>query len=314
MNSLRRAWPPGISPKMLEMRDGWQLRALDWPSGQVEPRGSILFQGGRGDIIEKYLETFSYWHAHGWSVLAFDWRGQGGSGRLLADPSIGHIDDFATWVGDLAQVFADWKADAPGPHIVMGHSMGGHLVLRALIEQVIAPDAAVLLAPMLGFDTGPLPVPVSSFLVRLAARIGLAEKHAWRVNERPSSPWASRQKMLTHDLSRYEDEIWWKSENPALPLGPPSVQWLVKAEESNALIMTDGAPEAMRCPVLVLGTDGDRLVSPAAIRSLVPRLPHGRLHMYGVEAAHEILREADPVRNDALARIDAFLGEVAPER
>src|SRR5256885_5327523 len=39
-----------------------------------------LFQGGRGDIFEKYLESFSHWKGQGWTITSFDWRGQGGSG------------------------------------------------------------------------------------------------------------------------------------------------------------------------------------------------------------------------------------------
>ena len=41
------------------------------------------------------------------------------------------------------------------------------------------------------------------------------------------------------------------------------------------------------------------------------RLPNARLHVYGREAAHEILRELDPVRRDAFGRIEAFLDEAA---
>ena len=64
-------------------------------------------------------------------------------------------------------------------------------------------------------------------------------------------------------------------------------------------------------PLLILATDADQLVSTPAIRRVAARLPSARLHIYGREAAHEILRELDPVRLDALARIDAFLDEAA---
>jgi lysophospholipase len=43
-------------------------------------------------------------------------------------------------------------------------------------------------------------------------------------------------------------------------------------------------------------------------------LPRGQLLMFGAEAAHEILREADPVRDRALAAIDDFLDRLAPRR
>ena len=65
-------------------------------------------------------------------------------------------------------------------------------------------------------------------------------------------------------------------------------------------------------PLLILAAEVDRLVSTPAVRRAAGRIPGARLHVYGREAAHEILRESDPVRLDALARIDAFLNEAAP--
>lgn len=99
MIDVRRSYPPDSMMEMEPAADGWPLRVFRWKS--ANPRGSILFQGGRGDIIEKYLESFAHWHAQGWNVAAIDWRGQGGSGRFLADPLIGHVPDFALWIDDL---------------------------------------------------------------------------------------------------------------------------------------------------------------------------------------------------------------------
>jgi lysophospholipase len=63
--------------------------------------------------------------------------------------------------------------------------------------------------------------------------------------------------------------------------------------------------------MLLIGTERDRLVSPAAIRRAASLLPNGELEMFD-DAAHEILRERDEVRLKALARIDEFLDRNAP--
>jgi lysophospholipase len=308
---IRRAHPVGATISQTIMRDGWQLRTLDWPV-VGESRGSILFQGGRGDFIEKYLETLADWHAQGWSVTAFDWRGQGKSGRLCDDAHVGHIDDFAIWVDDLAEFFKRWKATSTGPHIVIGHSMGGHLILRALVEARIAPDAAVFIAPMFGIETPPVPLGVARFLFSGLSKIGLSKRPAWKGNERPAAPWASRQRFLTSDADRYADEIWWTEQDGALKLGPPSFGWLAAAINSTHDTEATGALERIAVPLLILGTDGDRLVSPPAIRRFAARFPNAQLHMYDASVAHEILRECDAVRDDVLGRIEAFLGKVAP--
>jgi lysophospholipase len=308
----RRAVPAGATVGHVLLRDGWQLRALDWPQPGTNARGSILFQGGRGDFFEKYLETFAHWHAQGWHVSAFDWRGQGGSGRLSKNPNVGHCDDFAQWIDDLSEVWIDWRKDSPGPHVVLGHSMGGHLVLRALVEHRIDPDAAIAIAPMMGFAASPLPQPIATVFARWLAKLRGPDKFAWPVNERPSSPWASRQKLLTHDDSRYADELWWHGERPDLKLGPPSWPWVNAANESMASTAADGAAEGIALPVLIVGTEGDRLVSEEAINRFASRLPNGTLKMFGKDVAHEILRERDGPRGEALAVIEAFLDRVAP--
>jgi lysophospholipase len=311
--NIRRAYPQGSTITMTVMRDGWQLRTFDWPAPQGQ-RGSILFQGGRGDFIEKYLESFAHWHAQGWSVTAFDWRGQGKSGRLTEDPNVGHIDDFGVWIDDLGEFYARWKATTPAPHVVMGHSMGGHLLLRAMIEKRVTPDAAVFVAPMFGIETPPVPLPVARFLFAGLCKIGFAKRPAWKGNERPAAPWASRQRFLTHDGDRYDDETWWLENHPALKLGPPSFGWLAAAIASTRATEAEGVLERVAVPLLILGTDGDRLVSPAAIRRFAARLSGALFHMYDAGVAHEILRECDTVRDDALGRITAFLDQTAPAK
>lgn len=304
----RRAYPQGASLGIAKAQDGWPLRRFDWPA-DGDARGSILFQGGRGDIIEKYLEAFAHWHRRGWNVSAFDWRGQGGSGRFLPDVSVGHCPDFSLWVDDLADFFANWQRKVPGPHVVIGHSMGGHLLLRGLAERRIAPDGAIFVAPMLGFETGPLPVAFSAWIVRQAARLWPG-RSAWKVNERPGAAHLARQTFLTHDDARYSDELWWKSEKPELALGPPSLKWLEQAYTSVVRLSAPGAVEHIAIPVLFIGTEGDRLVKPDAIPEFAARLPHATLKMFGPEIAHEILRESDPARDEALTLVDAYLDRV----
>ena len=310
---MRRVVPAGASFSMIAARDGWMLRQFDWPSVSDTPRGSILFQTGRGDMIEKYFELIAHWHEAGWSITGFDWRGQGGSGRLLSDPNTGHINDFAIWTADLAAFWSDWQAKTLGPHIGFGHSMGGHLMLRALMEGGVCPDAVVLSAPMLGFETKLLPVRWIAAIVGLLAKLS-PKRRAWPENERPTKKGTLRRSFLTHDTPRYEDELWWREACPELVLGPPSLRWLAEAYKSCLWIAAGKRLEAVRTPIILVGTEGDRLVSPDTIKDVAARLPSAWLHMFGPDVAHELLREVDGVRNEAIARIDLFLDEVAPRR
>lgn len=308
-NFDRRAIPAGAAFTRWAAPDGWSLRRFDWRS-EGAPRGSILFQGGRGDMPEKYLESFAHWHAAGWAVTSLDWRGQGGSGRLSPLPHCGHIESFDQYVDDLAAFGRGWRASVPGPHVVMGHSMGGHLVLRALVEGRIPCDAAVLVAPMLGLKA-PISAAFGERVARILAAFGRPDRPAWKGNEKPHTT-ETRQSLLTHDTARYEDELFWQASDPALMTGPPSWRWLTQAFASTRELCADPRLGQVRTPLLALVADADGLVDPKAAIATVARLPDARTVRFGSESAHEILREIDPIRDRALAEIDAFLDARAP--
>ena len=301
----RRAIPAGARIEQWATPDGWPLRCFFWPVTDRPPRGAILFQGGRGDIFEKYLELFAHWHERGWTITSVDWRGQGGSGRLTDNPHCGHIDDFAQYIADIRAFWSEWKAEVPGPHVLMGHSMGGHLVLRALVEGAVDPDAAVLVAPMLGLKS-PIGAGLGERLARILGGVGNSARPAWKGNEKPHTT-ETRQNLLTNDEDRYADELWWQEAKPELLLGPPSWRWLIEAFRSTREVRTDPRLKAMTVPVLMLIADADQLVEPKAAHAIATRLPDARVVRFGDEAAHELLREADPVRNRAIGEIDLFL-------
>ena len=302
----RRARPEGAAFSHWRAPDGWLHRRLDWPQPPGrEERGTLLFAGGRGDFIEKYLEAMAHWHERGWSVAAFDWRGQGAS---RGESAGGHLDSLDVLVEDLAALAGEW-AERPQPLVLIGHSMGGHVLLRALAEKRVRPKAAVLVAPMLMLNTAPLPAWAAWSTAALLAAVGWARQPAWRSPQRPSAG-SSRQTFLTSCPERYADELWWWQREPGFNLGAPSWGWLDAAYRSCARL-TDERLRAVEVPVLLLGTETDRLVSAAAIRRAAALLPGARLKLFA-SAGHEILRESDPVRLEALAAIDDFLDDSAP--
>ena len=308
----RRVIPAAAIESFWHASDGWLIRRIDWPN-PPKPRGSLLFLVGRGDHYEKYLETLDYYATAGWTVTSIDWRGQGGSGRLLADPHVGHIDDFATWGADLGAFWKIWRAATPGPHVIIAHSMGGHLVMRALVEQIIDPVAVAMSAPMLGIQTGGLPLSVNHSFAKLMCRIGRDRQAAWKVSEKPMSPINLRQKILTHDKDRYEDELTWWQLRPEVKLGPPSWHWVERAIASIQLLDRPGQLEKVETPILLLATTADQLVYTPRIIADSERLPNAETLIFGAEAAHELLREVDTIRDRCLNSIDAFMDKHAPK-
>ena len=228
------------------------------------------------------------------------------------DATTGHVADFLVWIDDLAAFWRDWTASTPGPHVLAAHSMGGHIVLRALVEGRVAPDAMVLSAPMLGMAGPPLPLAILQPVAKVMTLIGDPMRPAWKWSEKPGEMPARRRDLLTHDDERYEDEVWWRAHRPELVMGPGSWRWVERAYASTRALFASGGLERVTTPVLIVATADDRLVSHAAIQKAIARLPKGELVEFGAEARHEILREADPVRDRAMAAIADFLDRVLP--
>lgn len=304
----RRAIPEGALETRWRAPDGHEIRRIDLrPKGQ--PRGSLLFVGGRGDFYEKYVETLVHWQRAGWHVTAADWRGQAGSGRLGADTVTGHIGDFAEWVDDLAAMWLEWTSELPGPHVLTGHSMGGHLALRATAEGRVSPAALVLVAPMLGLASS-LPPALMHAVAKVMTRLGDPRRPAWKWTDIPGEPPPGREHQLTHDPARYADEMWWRQQRPELVMGPGSWAWVERGYASMRALLARGVLERVRVPVLIVATRADTLVGYPATAAAAARLPNAELVTLGEEARHEILREVDPVRIRALAAIDDFLDRV----
>jgi lysophospholipase len=310
-----RAIPPTAVETLWPAPDGHMIRRIDWRHAtDAGVRGSILFTPGRGDCYEKHLKVLNGWFEEGWNVSSLDWRGQGMSGRFGADAVTGHVEDFTGWLTDLAAFWHDWRGETAGPHVCIGHSMGGHLALRAVAERLIDPAALVLVAPMLGLNPGWIPARVLRPVSRVVTAMGDRRRPAWKVSELPMSLAAARMLLLTHDETCYADESWWYQQRPDLVTGPPSWGWIAAAIASIRELERRGVLEHVTTPVLILGTSADRLVSWRAIRRAAARLPNAQLVAFGPESRHEILRESPEVRTRALGEIARFLESAAPAR
>ncbi len=298
----RRAHPLGM--KLFDWRapDGWLHRRMDWRHERKETRGSLLFAGGRGDFVEKYLEAFTEWHRRGWNVASFDWRGQG---KSKGDLHAGHLDSFDILEDDFSALVDDWIASTPAPHVIVGHSMGGHMLLRLLIERPPAIAAGVLTAPMIAVNSAPLPPWATRIIAAGARLIGFGRRELWGAPLARAPAGSKRQKVLTRCLERYGDEhYWWERDEDFAP-SPPTFGWLA-AGFSSARRFKRRRLARIDVPIRLIGAERDRLVGADAIRRVAAALPNAELEMYD-GCAHEILRERDETRLAAFARIDAFL-------
>jgi hypothetical protein len=92
---------------LVARRGGKRLRYALFPAGGRPRRGTVVILQGRNECIEKYYETIGDLSRRGLGVAIMDWRGQGGSDRLLRDREKGFVRSYDDYVADLDQFFED---------------------------------------------------------------------------------------------------------------------------------------------------------------------------------------------------------------
>ena len=145
-------------PHLVEVKtsDGLRLRAAYWIPEGGSRKGTVCVIQGRAEFIEKYYEVVRELLQRGFAVVAFDWRGQGLSGRQVKNPRKGHVRRFADFRRDIEairdQVLVPFM---PEPHFALAHSMGGAIALNAAYEGWLPFRRLVTTAPMIAISMVP---------------------------------------------------------------------------------------------------------------------------------------------------------------
>ncbi|SDD85944.1 alpha/beta fold hydrolase [Kordiimonas lacus] len=288
--------------------DERRLRFARFPASKViEPKGTIIFLPGRTEFIEKFLEDVHIFNALGFACAAMDLRGQGMSWRPHPNRDKHYVRSFDPHLTDV-KAFFDEKlvGKMPKPFILMGHSAGSHVILRFLKEHPGYADAAITVAPMVKIFTGGLPSWVTKGLPLMARLLGLGASYIPGHTAFKEGRWGWRKK-LTHDDERFEDEDFFiKTKDKRLAVGGATYKWLWEALKSCEVLNSEGYPEAIQTPVLVLQAEKDRIVDNDAQRALVERMPHARLVVID-GAMHEILKETDDIRAQVWRAVSDFI-------
>ncbi len=289
--------------------DGIGIRYGIWNDAERRSRGTILLLNGRTEYLEKYHETICDLNDRGFTVISFDWRGQGLSERLLPDRNKGYVQDYKCYLQDLQDVFKQVVLpNAAGFVTILAHSMGGHVALRFLHERPAAVSCAVLTAPLIDIFHAPFPRWVVRLMSCLAVRAGL------RFCSVPGSKHHSphRQKFdgnpLTSDFRRFEFDRRAVADNPDLALGKPTFGWVSATLESIKILNQPGYAERLAAPVLIFSAGRDRIVCNAAQHRISARIPGCRMKVLE-GSRHEILMETDATRNIFWRAFDGFVGD-----
>lgn len=297
----------GGSVGWLAASDGARLRYASFR--REGSRGCFLVLPGFTEFIEKHLETVAELTARGFDCVVLDWRGQGKSDPRLADRHKGHVLDFGHFQQD-AQQLLDAVAlplAAGRPLYGLGHSMGGHNLLRLLHDRGGDFHRAVAVAPMIDIWSGFLPPWVSRAIARAMVCVA---PDCYVPGTGPYDPAKKRFEgnPLTSDRERFEHTKQLILDDPELALGGPTWRWLDSAFDSMVLLRSPAYAGAIATPVLIASAGRDRIVRSAAQHNLARHMPDCRVLDFP-EAEHEILMERDPIRLAFWRAFDSFMTE-----
>ena len=301
--------PEDAEPLVVKSTGGIKLRAARWRPTGADRKTVMVILSGRTEFMEKYWETISDLRSRGFHVVAFDWRGQGGSDRLLSNPSKGHIPRFDDYLDDFDAVMK--KAVAPLGDLkrhALAHSMGGAILLRALLRDDTLFERCTISAPMIGLAFERLKKN-ARFLVSLLAILGFSERYVPGGSPAPTMPFADN--PLSTDRERHERADAVIATAPHLGIGSPTIGWVATAFAAMAELQDPETALAISTPVLIAAGAHDRITSTPIAESFASRMPNGRfLKLDGAE--HEILLEQDHLRAKFWAAFDQFSAEPAP--
>lgn len=301
--------PQGAAVGLFETPDKVKLRYATFPKGGGAARGTVCLVQGRTEFIEKYFETIADLQSRGFAVATFDWRGQGGSQRLIGNRRLGYVDTFEDYWTDLKAFHGSiLLPDCPPPYYLVGHSMGGLVSLVAAARDRMMFERVFLSAPMLGLERLPLGMGGMATLAEVLSFLGLGQAPAGRGADRPASEMSFAGNPVTSDPVRFMRMVDVLKARPELEIGPPTIRWSAAAFRAMAQAGTDDFPGTIKIPVLMLAAARDRIVSTPAIEHLGLRLRTGR-HAVIATARHELFMENDDIRGQVFAAFDAFITE-----
>ncbi len=153
--------PSDIRPTRITTRDGAILYGRSWnPAAHLN--ASIVLVHGYAEHSGRYDELGRYLSRHGYALHTYDQRGAGRS-----DGKRGRIHRFGLLVSDL-KTFVESLPNDDAPVFIMGHSLGGAVVLEYLIRY--APNqfgGIIASSPALRIVT-PFPSSTAQMIARIA--------------------------------------------------------------------------------------------------------------------------------------------------
>ncbi len=255
-------------------------------------KGIVVISHGYTEASVKFHEFIYYLLQEGYGCAVMDHRGHGFSIREGRDPNVIYIADFEQYVQDFHEFVHSvvLPAAGDGPLYLYGHSMGGCIAARYLEEWPEDFQKAVLNAPMLGLNMGPMPEWMGILICNVMILFKKGGKRVFFHQEfQPDFPF---EKDCASSRARYDYYQELRRQEPALQTSSASYSWI----RESILAGKKARAEADRVtvPVLMFQAGDDTLVSEKAQKKFMQKISNGQLVKIS-GSRHEIYRSENHV-------------------
>lgn len=277
--------PSAMIEGRFEGHDGASLFRRSWPPAGPA-RGVIVNLHGLGDHSGLYQTVTEHFTARGFAVHAPDLRGNGRSPGAR-----GHIGSWREYREDLRRFVALVRGEEPGlPVFLLGHSLGGLIVLDYALHHAGGLCGVVASAPPLGRLGVPAPL---LLLGRAVSRI-----------------WPSFSLETGMDLSGLARDPAIAAEVLADPLFHRKGSARLSTEVRAAIDRVQRDAARFPLPLLVVHGAADRMVPPDGSRQLVARArgPGRDVRLIEYAGAYHALF-ADEGREQVLGDVEGWIAE-----
>lgn len=268
----------------------------------------LVILPGRSEALEKYAEVV-YDLSTGplageYKYFLMDHRGQGSSGRMLADTEKGHVDSFNNYVLDLKQ-FMDTvvKDENCSETNLVAHSLGAGIATKFLQTYPDYFDRAALSSPMLKILTAPYAYTVARAIV--IANMAAGRGKYFGPGQMAFNPVRDFEKnTFTTSPERYEMAMDIFDIYPQTRLGGVTNQWLNEVMSATVSIRAHYSKITIPLKVFHAGielySDKDEMIKLCEKAANCSRT-------YLETSKHEVMMDRDVNRNTVISELENFL-------
>ncbi len=267
--------------QLLTMADGQPLFVRDWPNSRAQD--AVLIVHGLGEHSGRYQRLATWFRTRGFAVRSYDQRGHGQTpGRR------GALSDTNDLLEDLATVYNDYANTQPKRPLLLGHSMGGLVVARSVLDRRVEPPALVLSSPALRTWEPAWRQKLAAALAKVLPSLPLPNGLPFdKLSHDPQVEQAYRADPLRHG---------W--------ITPLLADFIFRAGDAS---VADAGK--LTIPTLLLVAGSDKLVNPAGSRDFSSGNWAGSqlTTRYFDALYHELFNEAEPARSQVLKQLGDWL-------